>query len=501
MATAATKRPPAGFPTQGDHFADYCETYLRHTKGRWAGEPVELEPFQLELMREAFRLDPETGRRVFRTVLVGLPRKNGKSTLASALALYMATADGEAGAEVVVAAGSRDQASIVFDQARAFVETSPALGDFCDAQRFVILGPDGSTIKRIAADGRLQHGLNPSCIVADELHAWTTPRQEELFAALTTGSHAREEPLTFIITTAGFDKGTILGRLYDNAVRLDGVERRPGLIIVRDEAAGFLLWWHGLGEDEPVDDTELLLAANPASWITAEVLASQAASPTIDELSFRRLHANQWTKTRQSWFPAGVWEGLKSDATIPDGAEVFIGVDVGLVYDTTAVSVAHRLEDGRVVVRSRVWAARDDAVAHQVLPGGRVELSIIEDHIRAIAERFAVKELVYDPRFFDRSAEMLAGEGFTVAPVDQSSRRMAEAYSRFYTAVVEGRVTHDGDPVVSRHVESVIGVMTERGWKISRPRTQRIDAAVASVMAHYRAERSDPADYVLSWGD
>lgn len=499
--TTTAPHDAATFLTQGDHFADFCRTYLRHTKGRWAGQPVELESFQLNLMREVLRLDPDTGRRVYRTCLVGLPRKSGKSTLAAALGLYMLTADGEAGAEVIIAAGSREQASIVFDQARGFVEGSPLLGDFCDAQRFVILGPDGGVMKRIAADGRLQHGLNPSAIIADELHAWTTPRQEELYAALTTGSHAREEPLTFIITTAGFDKATVLGRLYDEAVRMDDVERTDGLTVARNEAAGFLMWWYGLREDEPADDVGLWEASNPASWITTDVLAQQAASPTLDELAFRRLHLNQWTKARDSWFPAGQWESLKSDEKIPDDADVFVGVDVGLVHDTTAVAVAYRGEDGRVIVRARVWAARDDAVAHQVLPGGRVDLSIIEEHIRSIAERFRVVELVYDPRFFDRSADMLANEGMTVAPIEQGSRRMLEAYSRFYTAVNEGRVTHDGDKVLAQHVESVQGVMTDKGWKISRPRSQRIDAAVACVMAHYRAERSDPAEYVLSWDD
>lgn len=499
--TTTAPNDAATFPSQGDHFADFCRTYLRHTKGRWAEQPVELEQYQLDLMREVLRLDPDTGRRVYRTCLVGLPRKSGKSTLAAALGLYMLTADAEAGAEVIIAAGSREQASIVFDQARGFVDGSPLLGDFCDSQRFVILGPDGGVMKRIAADGRLQHGLNPSAIIADELHAWTTPRQEELYAALTTGSHAREEPLTFIITTAGYDKATVLGRLYDEAIRMDNVERSDGLTIARSPAAGFLMWWYGLREDEPADDVDLWAAANPASWITTDVLAQQAASPTLDELAFRRLHLNQWTKARDSWFPAGQWESLKTDDGIPDGADVFIGVDVGLVHDTTAVAVAYRPDDGPVVLRARVWAARDDAVAHQVLPGGRVDLSIVEEHIRAIAGRFNVVELVYDPRFFDRSADMLANEGMTVAPVEQGSRRMLEAYARFYAAVTEGRVTHDGDKVLAQHVESVQGVMTERGWKISRPRSQRIDAAVACVMAQYRAERSDPAEYVLAWDD
>ena len=122
--------------TQGGHVADFAEAYCRHTKGRWAGEPVNFEDWQREFLDEAFRLNAR-GRRVYRNVLLGIPRKNGKSTLASALSLYMAGADGEAGAEVVMAAGSRDQAAMVFDQARAFVDSNEELGAYFDAQRFV----------------------------------------------------------------------------------------------------------------------------------------------------------------------------------------------------------------------------------------------------------------------------------------------------------------------------------------------------------------------------
>lgn len=486
--------------TQGGHVADFAEAYCRHTKGRWAGEPVNFEDWQREFLDEAFRLNAR-GRRVYRNVLLGIPRKNGKSTLASALSLYMAGADGEAGAEVVMAAGSRDQAAMVFDQARAFVDSNEELGAYFDAQRFVILGPGGSVIKRIAADGKLQHGLNPSAVIVDELHSFMTPRQEELWNALTTASGARDQPLTLSITTAGYDRATVLGRLFDSAVRMKGIERRPGLTIARDESTGFLLWWYGLSETDDVDDPDLWMAANPASWITVEQLEAQRESPTVEELVWQRLHLNRWTKTRDAWLPAGLWESLESAEEIPDGAPVVVAVDVGLVHDSTAVAVAHRLDDGRVVVRAKVWAARDDAVAHVVLPGGRVDLEVIEDHIRGLAERYQVTELVYDPRFFERSAQTLSDEGFLTAPVDQSSRRMLEAYSDFYLACREERLTHDGDRVLAQHVESTLAVMTERGWKISRLRLQRIDAMVAVAMAHWRAAMNLSSEYVLSWDD
>jgi phage terminase large subunit-like protein len=493
--------PTSSPATQGAHLAAFAREYCRHTKGRWAGQPVEFEPWQQAFLDEAYRLDDD-GRRVYRNVLLGLPRKNGKSTMASTLALYHAGADGEAGAEVIIAAGSRDQAGIVFDQARAFVDASPDLAHHFDAQRFVIYGPAGSTIKRVAADGRMQHGTSPSAVILDELHALETPRQEELYAALNTASGAREQPMNLAITTAGYNRHTILGRLYADAMRSPDVQRDGMLTVARNPEAGFLMWWYGLAdEDEPTPEN--VLAANPASWITSAVLEAQRESPTVDEYAFRRLHANQWTSTRNAWLPAGAWEGLTRDGyTIPEGADVVVAVDVGLVHDSTAVAIGCRLPDGRVALECRVWAARDDAVAHIILPGGRVDLGVVEDYIEALADRYTVRELVYDPRFFERSAASLSAAGFTTAPVDQSSRRMAEAYAAFYTAVQDERVVHPRDDVVAAHVEATQATMTERGWRIGRQRLQRIDATVAMCMALWRADRDEqPAEYVLSWDD
>jgi phage terminase large subunit-like protein len=486
--------------TQGKHVAAFAEAYCRHTKGRWAGQPVVFEPWQQEFIDAAFELD-EHGRRKVTTALLGVPRKNGKSVLAATLALYMAGADGEAGAEVVLAAGSRDQAAMVFDQARAFVDTNPELGAYFDAQRFVINGPNSSVIKRIAADGRLAHGLNSSTVIVDEAHSLTTPRQEEMWNALTTGSGAREQPLILAITTSGYDKSTVLGRLYDSGLRLDDVERRPGLTIARDPESGFLMWWYGLREDADADDEDAWMTCNPASWITPEVLRTQWESPTVDELAFRRLHLNMWTKTRDAWLPAGLWDSLRSDAELDPVLPVVIGVDVGLVHDSTAVVIAQLQEDGRIVVRSRVWAARDDAVADVIVPGGRVDLELIETYIEHLASEYQVRELVYDPRFFERSAQKLSSLGFVVAPVDQSSRRMLEAYADFYLACQEERITHNGDRVLSQHVESTMATMTEKGWKISRQRLQRIDACVATAMAVWRARLDLETDYVMSWDE
>lgn len=491
--------------SQGGHVAAFAEAYCRHTKGRWAGQPVVFEDWQREFLDEAFRLDAK-GRRVFQRVLFGIPRKNGKSTLAATLALYMAGADGEPGAEVVIAAGSREQAAMVFDQARGFVDTNPELAQHFDTQRYVILGPQGSVLKRISAEGKTAHGMNASCTVVDELHGFTTPRHEELWSALTTSSGARSQPLTLAITTAGYQRQSILGQLYGAGVRMRDVHREPGLTIARDEDAGFLMWWYGLRDQDDPTDEELWLKANPASWIDLNVLKAQYESPTVDENAFQRLHLNKWTSTRNSWLPAGLWESLwEPGAEIPDGASVYLALDVGLVHDSTALAVAWKRDDGRILVDATVWAARDDAVAHHTLPGGRVDLAVVQDAIRAAAERWAVQEVVYDPRFAEQMMHELADEtGLVIAPVDQSSRRMKDALATFYVSARDEKILPVGrdkaDPVLAAHVEATMATMTERGWKVSRQRLQRIDACVATAMAVWRAERAPkPADYVLAW--
>ena len=307
--------------------------------------------------------------------------------------------------------------------------------------------------------------------------------------------------MTIAITTAGFDKQTVLGRLYDTAMRLPDIEKRPGLTIARDESAGFLCWWFGLGEDDDPEDRELWRAVNPSSWITTDYLEQQAASPTVDRNAFDRLHLNRWTQARSSWLPSGLWNSLESNDRIADGSSVYVGVDVGLVHDSTAISIAAPQEDGTILVQCRVWAARRDAVAHVHLPGGRVDLDIIEEHIEDLAQRYNIVELVYDPRFFERSAQNLAMVGVPIAPVDQASRLMQQAYADFYLACKEERIRHDGDAVLAQHVESTMAVMTDRGWKISRHKQRRIDAMVATAMATWRAMNNQRADYVLGWED
>lgn len=170
--------------TGGPHFAAYCERYIRHTKGRWAGRPLIYEDWQREFWWEALEFDPATGLRIYNEVGLGIPRKNTKSTMASAAGLYMLDADGEPEPEVYVAAAARNQAGIVLGQARSMVNRSPLLLDRLVPHRYVIECPrNGGVMRSLSSDAALQHGLNPSANIVDELHAH---RSAELFSASST---------------------------------------------------------------------------------------------------------------------------------------------------------------------------------------------------------------------------------------------------------------------------------------------------------------------------
>jgi phage terminase large subunit-like protein len=265
--------------TGGPHFAAFCEHYVEHTKGRWASQPLLLEDWQREFWWEALELDPVTGVRVYQEVGLGIPTKNGKSTLASAAGLYFLTADGENEPEVIVGAATRGQATIVLGQARSMGRRSRRLAGYVRVQEHRILSPRNSGIMRaVAADGPLQHGFNPSCSILDEIHAH---RNDGLYTALTKSGLAREQPFTLWITTGG-PEGGLLGDLTDQMVSGPGhLEIRAGgmLRIYRDRANGVLIWWYGAPAGADVSDPDVWRACNPGLLAAGRPGAGQGAQP------------------------------------------------------------------------------------------------------------------------------------------------------------------------------------------------------------------------------
>jgi phage terminase large subunit-like protein len=220
--------------------------------------------------------------------------------------------------------------------------------------------------------------------------------------------------------------------------------------------------------------------ANPASWITEEYLARQAANPELSAEEVLQFHGCVWVAGSQAWIPADWWNAaIDRDAEIPAGAPVAMGVDVGIVHDATACVLAYKRDDEKVVLEARIWTPA---------PGRNVDLTIVEDYIREMSSVYQLS-VWYDPRFFERSAQVLDHEGIAMVTMPQNSATMADAYQMFYSMLGEGDIVHAGDdPEFAAHCLHAAATQTDRGWKVSKMKQrQRIDALVAGVMATYGA--------------
>jgi phage terminase large subunit-like protein len=421
-------------------------------------------------------------------------KKAGKTELAAALALYLLIGDEEPSPLIACAAASEEQADLVFGAAKTMSKMSPTLSMITEVYDKEILVPSipGAKLRRVAAAAGTNDGPSYSAVICDELHEWTGPKGEAVWNVLTNSTGARRQPLVIQITTAGVAMSdTVCERQY-----LHGRQVTTG---EADDPTYLFRWWEAPA-DAAIDDPEAWQAANPSYGVTVqpEFFADQLRRKP--EGVFRRYFLNQWSSSSELWLPR--WgDCLHPDDAIPEAATIAVGVDVGLTSDSTAVAWAHKLADsGRIIVRCRVWSARPETASHVFVPGGRVQLEPVEEFIRSLAKRYTLAELAYDPRFFERSAQMLSDEGLTVAPLNQGSQPMADAYQAFYAAVSAGTLSHDGDDVLTAHVRATAAEQTDRGWKVRKLKSSmRIDATVAAVMAHYRAEFAAQTPAFFLW--
>lgn len=467
------------------HFAEWCEDYLVQSIDQFAGEPLILEPWQLEIMGEALATEDKTGVAPYhRSAVIVLSRKNGKTTMLAAYALYRFFTD-ETQPEILLAAASDKQAGRLFDTCVQFIRRSPELSELAVLREYIgEIGrvDGGGKILRMASSADALHGYSPSLVIADEIHAWTKPSHRRAWAALTTAGGARQNTQVFSITTAGdatTRESSILGRLLDRNEAVGELEKHPGLTISRNHEARTLIYNYSAPTRDPSDVAAMKLA-NPASWITEEYLARQAANPELAPEEVLQFHGCVWVASRDAWIEPEWWNAaIDRDAEIPAGAVVAMGVDVGIVHDSTACVLAHKRDDGKVVLEARIWTPA---------PGRNVDLSEVEDYIREASSTYQLS-VWYDPRFFERSAQVLDGEGVTMVTMPQNSATMADAYQLFYSMIGEGEIVHAGDsPEFAAHVLHAGAQKTDRGWRVSKMKQrQRIDALVAAVMGTYGA--------------
>ncbi|NBW13779.1 MAG: hypothetical protein EBR82_37840 [Caulobacteraceae bacterium] len=479
-----------GFASDGPRVTAWLEAYVRHTKGPFAGEPLVLEDWQVEFVNELYRLD-EDGRRVYSNALLLLPRKNGKSTLASGLGLYELCGDSEMSPEIYLAANSREQASAVFRQMRDCVLTSPSLADWVKPMRSHLECDSNMGIARVvSAQHRTVHGTNPSFACQDEL--WGA-KSSDLLEALVSGQGARTEPLTCIISTVGYDRlQSPLGLMHQKLYELPEdarEERNDGFLqIGRNLEAGFLYWCYGppMTSDGRYDcdltDPKVWAKCNPASWITEDFLQKQFHSPSMRPAEFERFFLNAWSTSEDHWLPQGSWDECRHGfEAIKDGAKVTVGIDLGQRRDRSAVVVCRRREvDGELHfdVQARVWEPPE-------AEGVNFDINEIRMYIRELASRFDVERIAFDPWRLEETGQALEDDGLPMVRFDMGWSRTGPASEGLYEAIVSGRLHHDGDPVLAAHVSAGATTENERGWRLTkRKATEPIDALMALLMAH-----------------
>lgn len=452
--------------SDGDEIIDFALEHFTVLKGFRAGLSLEFTDWQKWLLRSLYERR-EDGRLRYRRALIGLPRKQGKSLLGSAIAVYGMVA-GEAGAEIYAVAGDRQQARIIFNEAKNQVMNSPVLSRECNVYRDAIEMPRfGSVFRVLSSEFRGQAGLNPSLVLFDEL--WNQ-QSADLYDQMTLGSGARLEPLVVSITTAGYDLDSLCGQLYQYGKSVAAGE-------VEDDAFGF--WWWEAKADCRIDDRRQWAISNPnvaEGLLDPEDLLT--ATKQTSEMAFRRWRLNQWVRSQESWLPIGAWEQNVGEVEFDRDVPMFVGIDMALKHDSIAIVQAQKNEEGRFGVRAKIWHPSDEGV----------DVADVESYLRSLHRDFNVVEFAYDPAFFQRSAEILADDGLPMVEYPQSGSRMIPACGNAYELIVSARVVHEGSPTFTDQVLSAAQRMTENGWRLSKGKSKRkIDACIAMVMALDRA--------------
>jgi len=464
--------PTNGVATEGYLFAEFCEAFLT-LGGSYGGKPFVLADWQKHMMCELLTLRPD-GLRKHKVGLIGMPRKSGKSALAAALAVYLMVADGEPNAQIYSVAGAKDQARIVFREAKRMVLSSPALMEVVQPfQHHMEIAATNSIYRVLSADGGLAQGLEPHAVIIDELHVHKSP---DLYEAMTLGSATRRNPLIVSITTAGYDHDTICYKLYEYGQRVASGEV--------DDDTFYFKWWEPSNKECELDDRHSWYEANPALGSFKRLDDMEAALKQQHESAFRRYYLNQWTETHNAWLPHGAWDGLTIEGRhLQDKENIVVGFDGAWRGDSTAL-IGVSLEDFHIEVLGHWERPIDDA-------HWRVPVADVEQAIRDIASKYRVREIVLDPYRWERSIDVLEGEGLPLVEFPTNSiGRMSPATQAFYDAVRDGKVSHNGDAALARHFANCVLKEDARGARITKSTKsseRKIDLAVAAVIAYSRA--------------
>lgn len=486
---------------------------LPHIKGKWARERrlIELEPWQCFIITTVFGwVHGETRLRRFKEGYTEVPRKNAKSTLSSGLALFMLSADGEHGAEVYSAATTRDQARIVFDDAKAMAERTPDLRTYLGVaimQHSITVAHRASKFTPLAAEGSTLDGLNVHFAVIDELHAHKT---RAVYDVIDTARGAREQSLLWNITTAGTDRSGICYERRTHVTKvLEGVIDDPsmfGIIYTLDDG------------DDP-HDPRSWAKANP-NWGKSVLMDDmEAASRKAEAMpsalnNFLTKRLNVWVSGESAWMDMRAWDRCAMTVlrdNLPEfyGAKAWIGLDLAQKKDFAALSLVFQVED-KWAVCTRLYlnelAVQESGNAHltgwarqgyvQVTDGDITDFDVVAEDLRSLCRNFDVQEIAFDPALSMYFAGKLIEEGLPLVEITQRALFFTPPLIQVENLVLEKKLAHDGNPVMTWMVSNLV-VKVSKFNELMSPTKERpenkIDGPIAMLMALGRALNTETA--------
>jgi phage terminase large subunit-like protein len=506
-------------PAAADRPVQFIEGFCRHHKAEWAGQLLRLEEWQKAgVLRPVFGWKKADGTRRFRTAWIEIARKNGKTTKAGGVGLYLTVADGEEGAEVYCTATKEDQAGILWRDAAAMVKRSP------DLQRFVkeVRSKGGrlycertsSFFRPLGADSTTLDGLNPHGHLPDEVHAH---KDRGVWNILDTGMGARRQPLTFAITTAGtYAPDSVGWEQHDYAVKvLEGIY----------EDDSFFAFICAIDEGDDPFDPENWGKANPNLGISIKpsylaIQAEKAKRQPSFYNEFLRLHLNVWTQQVTRWLSIEKWnesDPISADAALEQRAEkekaligkdCFAGLDLSSKLDLTALVLVFPAEDGFYDLICRFWlpeAKVEEEEKHgrpqyaqwaregwlKTTPGAVIDYEFIRAEIRELGKLYKIVEIDYDPHNATHiSTELGEQDGFTMVEHQQGFISMSEPSKTFEAEIVNKKIRHGGNPILRSHVANAVKKTDSAGnIKPDKAKTKgHIDGVVATIMPLGRAK-------------
>lgn len=489
--------------------------FLRHSKGEWAGQVVILEPWQQFILWVLFGWKGADGTRRFRTAYEEIARKNGKSTKAAGVGLYLFDADKEPGAEVYTAATKRDQARITHSEATRMVKKSAAL-----KKRIAVYKDNlhneatASKFEPVGRDADSLDGLNIHGAIVDELHAHKT---RDLWDVLETATGSRRQPLMYAITTAGYNRTTICYELHDYTRKiLEG-------IIEDDSFFGIIFT---LDEGDDWEDERNWVKPNPNLGISVKLddlrrKAAKAKKMPSALNAFLRLHMNVWTQAETKWVNPEKWAacGGEVDPEALLGRACYGGLDLSSTIDITAfILVFPPVVKGEPYkVLCRFWVpeaamherSKRDRVPYdawvregfiEATPGDVIDYDFIVAEILELAERYDLKEVAFDRWGASKMIQELQEVELTVAQFGQGFASMSGPMKELERLIAAGEMAHGNNPVLRWMADNLVARLDPAGnIKPDKAKSiEKIDGMVALIMALARAilQEGDEGDSV-----